>query len=220
LFLGLLIQGCGPKKRVTTADQTNTNQVSTNYVAPVVTQLPPVIVETPITSNTVASNIVAVTPPEAQKTDETVIPNQDTVAPAETKEYTIVKNDNFQKIAKAHGITVAALIKANPKVNPNKLKISQKIVIPAPELKVETKEETQKTTEGSASKTNVSGVTTYTVKSGDTLNKIAKAHGTTIKAIQAANGMKTTQLQVGKKLKIPAKSAASTVKAAKTTTAK
>ena len=43
------------------------------------------------------------------------------------------------------------------------------------------------------------------VKSGDTLTKIAKAHGITVNQLRAANNMKTTQVQVGKVLKIPAR---------------
>lgn len=51
--------------------------------------------------------------------------------------------------------------------------------------------------------------TTYTVRKGDTLGKIAAKYGTTVAALQSANGMgKSTNLQIGKTLKIPAKSAA------------
>lgn len=52
--------------------------------------------------------------------------------------------------------------------------------------------------------------TIYKVKSGDTLEKIARRNGTTVAAIQAANGMSkgNTKINIGQKLKIPAKSAA------------
>ena len=49
----------------------------------------------------------------------------------------------------------------------------------------------------------------YTVKSGDTLTKIAQAHGTTIKAIRALNQLTSDQLIVGKTLKLPEPSATS-----------
>ena len=52
------------------------------------------------------------------------------------------------------------------------------------------------------------GGETYTVKSGDTLTKIAKAHGTTVKAIKAASNLTTDHIKVGQKLKIPAKAEA------------
>jgi len=43
------------------------------------------------------------------------------------------------------------------------------------------------------------------VKSSDTLTRIAKLHGTTIKAIRAENNLTTDHIKVGQKLKIPAK---------------
>jgi nucleoid-associated protein YgaU len=46
-------------------------------------------------------------------------------------------------------------------------------------------------------------MTVYVVKSGDTLSRIAKAHGTTVKAIEAANGLNDDRILVGAKLKIP-----------------
>jgi LysM repeat protein len=49
------------------------------------------------------------------------------------------------------------------------------------------------------------GGETYLVKSGDSLTKIAKAHGTTVKAIKAENNLNTDHIKVGQKLKIPAK---------------
>lgn len=45
--------------------------------------------------------------------------------------------------------------------------------------------------------------TLYVVKSGDTLSHIARAHGTTVKALKAANGLETDLILVGAKLKIP-----------------
>ncbi len=47
--------------------------------------------------------------------------------------------------------------------------------------------------------------TTHTIKSGETLNKIAKKYGTTVDAIKKANGMKNDNIVAGKELKIPAK---------------
>ena len=48
--------------------------------------------------------------------------------------------------------------------------------------------------------------TTYKVRKGDTLEKIARRHGTTVAAIQSANGMGgSTRINIGDNLKIPAK---------------
>jgi nucleoid-associated protein YgaU len=45
--------------------------------------------------------------------------------------------------------------------------------------------------------------TLYVVKSGDTLSRIAKAHGTTVKALKSANSLEGDRIVVGAKLKIP-----------------
>ncbi len=45
--------------------------------------------------------------------------------------------------------------------------------------------------------------TLYVIKSGDTLTRIAKAHGTTVKALKAANSLVNDRIVVGAKLKIP-----------------
>jgi LysM repeat protein len=43
----------------------------------------------------------------------------------------------------------------------------------------------------------------YVVKSGDTLTRIAKVHGTTVKALKTANNLNNDRIVVGAKLKIP-----------------
>jgi LysM repeat protein len=45
--------------------------------------------------------------------------------------------------------------------------------------------------------------TTHVVKAGDTLTRIARTHGTTVKAIEAANGLASDHIAVGTKLKLP-----------------
>jgi LysM repeat protein len=42
----------------------------------------------------------------------------------------------------------------------------------------------------------------YVVKSGDTLSRIAKAHGTTVKALKTANHLSSDRIFVGEKLKL------------------
>jgi nucleoid-associated protein YgaU len=45
--------------------------------------------------------------------------------------------------------------------------------------------------------------TFYVVKSGDTLTRIAKTHGTTVKALKAANSLDNDHIVAGARLKIP-----------------
>ena len=44
--------------------------------------------------------------------------------------YVIKSGDNFGKIAPQFGVTVAEILAANPGVDPRKLKVGQKIIIP------------------------------------------------------------------------------------------
>ena len=52
--------------------------------------------------------------------------------PAGATEYTIVKGDILEQIAKKFHVSVKAITDANPGIEPTKLKIGQKIHIPAP----------------------------------------------------------------------------------------
>jgi LysM repeat protein len=45
--------------------------------------------------------------------------------------------------------------------------------------------------------------TLYVIKPGDTLTRIAKTHGTTVKALKAANSLENDRIVVGARLKIP-----------------
>ena len=122
-------------------------------------------------------------------------------------EYKIKSGDIAYNIAKTHGVSLKALKDANPSVDLGKLKVGQTIQIPAAGA---SNPKTAATTlkSDSANEPAATGTTTaYTVKGGDTLGKIAKKHGTTPKAIRAANGLSSDKINVGQKLKIPGKSA-------------
>lgn len=130
----------------------------------------------------------------------------DVLPPAGMTEYVIVKNDSFYTIGKKLGVTPKAIESANPTVDPKKLKIGQKIQIPAKTTTAST------LAPGTTAAGNGDGPI-YVVKSGDILSKIAITHGTTTKAIKAANDLKTDQIKVGQKLKLPAKESAPSTRA-------
>lgn len=118
------------------------------------------------------------------------------------KQHAIGKGDSFSTLAKKYGVSAAAIAKANPDANPTKLKVGQKITIPAAAPKGAAAPE--------RSAVGKAGPGGYTVKSGDTLGKIAKAHKTSVKAIRDLNKLKTDQIKVGQKLTLPAGGEAST----------
>jgi LysM repeat protein len=119
-------------------------------------------------------------------------------------EYVVVKGDTFAKIAKKNGVSVKAIQAANPGIEPTKLKVGQKLSIPASAGGAAA----SGMTGGLTSTGSGTGEETYTVKSGDSLTRVAKAHGTTIKAIRAENKLTTDHIKVGQKLKIPARAEA------------
>lgn len=63
----------------------------------------------------------------------------------------------------------------------------------------------KKTTAASTAKPKV---TSYKVKSGDTLSAIATRHGVTVAQLKSANGLKSDNIKIGQNLSIPSKSAA------------
>jgi LysM repeat protein len=188
-LVGMLIQGC--KREKPEADLNPMPVVDTNAVAVENTNPPPVV-----------DTNMAVIPPPMVASNTPVIPPPvvEPPAPAGT-EYVVAKGDSLAKIAKKNGVSTKALEAANPGVVPTKLKIGQKLVVPA-------SSKTSADASAPAAATSDAGSTSYTVKSGDTLTKIAKAHGLKVKALEAANGLSTTKIKVGQKIKIPSKAEA------------
>ena len=197
LLSALLMAGC-KKTTDTTAEATNALpavfEPATNVFVPAT---PP-----PTTSIAAATTQVVSTAP-AQPLGPTA--TEPTIPPppaAADREHVVIKGDSFYTLAKQYNVTSRAITEANPGVDSTRLKIGQKIKIPPP---------TTPTASSAASNgTASSGEKTYTVKSGDTLWKIARDHGVTEKALRTVNNLKTTQIKVGQKLKIPAASEAAT----------
>jgi LysM repeat protein len=178
----MLIQGCKREQPVDTDVTTPT--IDTNLMTSVDTNPPVADTNPPVVEPPVAVEPPVVVPPPPAPT---------------TADYVVVKGDTLAKIAKKNHVTVKAMQTANPGVVPTKLKVGQKLVVPR----------------GTSAKSAApeaagvgSGSETYVVKSGDNLMKVAKAHGTTVKAIQAENNLTTTRINVGQKLKIPTKATA------------
>ncbi|MDE2656715.1 MAG: LysM peptidoglycan-binding domain-containing protein [Verrucomicrobiota bacterium] len=104
-------------------------------------------------------------------------------------EYLVAKGDNFTNIASRHGVTVQAIIKANPAVDSNRMQIGQVLIIPAPAAKPPAPSLPE-------------GTVVYEVKPGDSLYAIAKEHKTTVKAIREVNDLTTSKIRPGQKLTI------------------
>jgi LysM repeat protein len=129
--------------------------------------------------------------------------------------HVVKSGDNLYRIAKNYGISVKQLEQANPQVSANSLRIGAKLVIP--DKKGSTASTTAQSSSLSPQASSAAG--TYEVKSGDNLSKIARAQGTTVAALQAANpGLNPTKMAIGQKIQIPGSSAAPSAVIAETPT--
>jgi LysM repeat protein len=179
-LMALLMQGCRKPNEPGADSTTNAAPAFDTNAGPV------------LDTNVPGTNVTGMMPPEP------AVPTAPPVAPAH--EYTVTKGDSFYTIAKKFGVTVKAIEAANPGVEPTKLQIGQKLQIPAAAAAPAAGSST--VTPG-ALEMGRSGEQVYTVKSGDTLTKIAEQFGTTIKALRAENSLETDKIKVGQKLKIP-----------------
>ncbi len=118
------------------------------------------------------------------------------------KTYTVQSGDTLWKIAQAQGVSVQALVQANGLTNADQLTVGQVLVIPTASGSAVSSASTTST---------VGGNTTYTVKSGDTLWKLAQTTGTSVQMLVQANNLANAdQLFVGQVLVIPAATGSST----------
>ena len=187
-LLALLMQGCQKEKDTSAkVEQTNPSALSfdpTNASSPEMAQIP-----------TQTNTYVA--PIEQAQTP---------TPPANGTEYVVAQGDTFSKIASKVKVPMAAVIAANPGIEPTKLRPGQKLHIPpAPPVMASAMTPSSTPTSVAAPSTSAGGEQVYTVKSGDNLIKIGGQFGVSVKAIRSANSLKTDSIRVGQKLKIPGK---------------
>lgn len=113
--------------------------------------------------------------------------------------YSVRRGDSLWSISRQFGVTVQNLVDANPGINPNAIQYGQKIMVPD-HLSTGTG---SSATSASAATVLPPGSSTYTVKSGDYLARIASLHGVTVGSIRQANNLKSDLIQVGQELIIP-----------------
>ncbi|MGM9967344.1 MAG: LysM peptidoglycan-binding domain-containing protein [Rummeliibacillus sp.] len=120
-------------------------------------------------------------------------------ASAATTTYKVTSGDTLSKIGSKYHVSYKTIMNWN-NLKTTKIKVGQKLKI--------------KTSSSSSSK--VTSSTTYKVKAGDTLSKIAKKYGVSYKTIMSWNNLKSTNIKVGQKLKIKASSSSSKKTSTKT----
>ena len=129
--------------------------------------------------------------------------------------YVVQKGDTVSGIAYRHGVRTADVMAANDldEKAARKLKVGQKLTIPAGGKKVVVKKAAAKLTKAAAPAAAAAADGTYTVRKGDNIPKIARKLGVKASDLMAANNLDdaaTRRLQVGQKLMVPGKGGAVT----------
>jgi len=171
--------------------------------------------------------------PNSVAGNETVAPAAPVAASVSTTAahtYVVKKGDSLWKISKAENISVGELSRANNLTKTSTLKVGQKLTVPVMAKAEKTNIATASMVPTPADATTVSPTTSavtadagtgnYTVKSGDSLWKIARLQNVSVTAIKQANSLSSDSLKVGQKLHIPTATAkAATDTAANTASA-
>ncbi|MCY8206500.1 peptidoglycan endopeptidase LytE [Bacillus subtilis] len=112
--------------------------------------------------------------------------------------YKVKSGDSLWKISKKYGMTINELKKLNG-LKSDLLRVGQVL-----KLKGSTS-----SSSSSSSKVSSSSTSTYKVKSGDSLSKIASKYGTTVSKLKSLNGLKSDVIYVNQVLKVKGTSTSS-----------
>ena len=197
-----VFEGCSRAKAPEVASAGSADETATNAVA-----------------TTADQNTQSLTP--ALPAPSSLAPIAPVVAPAPAaRTYVVKKGETLMKIAKAEHIKVSELASANKLTKTAALKVGQKLTIPAKAEAPVTAVASATPAIGSATAPVTSAISgnSYTVKSGDSLWKIAKANNVSVASLKQANSLTSDSLKVNQKLVIPS-AAAPTPATAPVTTA-
>jgi LysM repeat protein len=118
---------------------------------------------------------------------------------AGTVVYVVKPGDTLRTIAAAHGTTIGAIVRANNMANPDVIYPGQRLTVPVSGGSAPAAAPVPT----AAAKPTAGSSVYHVVKLGDTLDKVARAYGTSAAAIIAANGIRNPDLiWVGQKLLI------------------
>lgn len=120
-------------------------------------------------------------------------------APTRDTTYVVQRGDNLFRIALRFGVTVDAIVRRNNLANPNLIYVGQALIIPTGGGGVPTVAPPP----GATQPLPPSSGGAYIVRGGDTLWGISRRFGTTVAALQAANGITGSLIFVGQRLVIP-----------------
>ena len=122
------------------------------------------------------------------------------------REHVVRKGDTLGLISKKYGTSVSQLVQANNLGKNPVLTVGRSLIIPMsgatpPPQITAAKTSSSKTTTTRTATAN--RVTSYTIRSGDTLANIAARYNTTVEKLKSLNHLTSTRLTIGRRLVIP-----------------
>lgn len=120
----------------------------------------------------------------------------------ETMEYKVQSGDSLWGISQRFGVAVAEIAAANPSVKANALQVGETLRVPR-KGGAQASAPAPARAENPAPSVAPADGSSYTVKSGDSLSRIASRQGVTVSALKQANGLASDMIKVGQKLVIP-----------------
>lgn len=112
-------------------------------------------------------------------------------------EHTITRGQTLGHLAARYGTSVAAIREANGNVNPRRLQIGQRLIIPrSPSGALASRRSTREAV------SRPDGPYTVVVRRGDTLWTIARSHGVTTSQLMAWNNLSSSLIRPGDRLEI------------------
>lgn len=220
LFTGILFNACKQKEEGAEGPKSTAEQMAEiagpapkpkNEVLPDPVPTPPIgnegfgggpVAATPI-GNTGLNGGAVSAPPIGVEPVPSLVPSSSNVVPEPipapippppvtgTLEHVVAKGDSFFSIGRKYSVGMNAVAKANPNIIPTRLRIGQKVIIPAAVPKPAVPLPT------------LDAANTHTVKRGDTLGHIALKYRTNVANIKTANGLTSDLLKIGQKLTVP-----------------
>ncbi len=150
-----------------------------------------------------------VTPPKAHQLrvpagkGDALLASMDSIAQCASPQAPFVTHrvrsgQTLSAISKKYRVSVSKIKRANHRIG------RRNIIYPGQKLKIPLRGSWQPATRIATSPKKSTTPVTHNVRQGDTLWRLAKKYGTTVKAIQKTNNLSTTRLSIGQKLKIPA----------------
>ncbi|WP_027398190.1 LysM peptidoglycan-binding domain-containing protein [Anaerovorax odorimutans] len=129
-------------------------------------------ITTPVSPAPMPTPTTPVTPPNGETCDGMM--------------YTIAPQDTLYMIAKKHKVTLDAIIKANPKLDPYNLTVGMRICIPKMDENKENNNNNNNTSKNNINSNNIN-IMNYNTQKGDTLARILDRFGVTYESLKKTN---------------------------------